>query len=152
MKALSGAEVAGYLRGLIHAKTQVQSKWVDLTAKGIYVLEDSGSLDFGGSELEIAGRRECPKEKRKPEDKYSWWELGEGNYIMELNEIFSLPEGRIGVLQPRPEFLANGASHPTLLISPGEELPLVPIIVGKAGVKIKENARVSRLFIFKVVD
>jgi len=48
-------------------------------------------------------------------------------------------------LQARNKVLARGASHPSLRVD--DHLPLVPLSVGGAGIRIKENARVSRLFV-----
>jgi deoxycytidine triphosphate deaminase len=152
MKILSGEEIVGYLSKLIYRDTQVQKSWVDLTAKEIYFMESWGSLDFGGSELKIGSKKKHPTVKRKEEDKYGWWDLMAGQYLLEFNEVLSLPDGTIGVLQPRPELLANGVSHPTLLVTSGEDLPLIPLLVGNVGARIKENARVSRLYVFRVVD
>ncbi len=75
---------------------------------------------------------------RDPDDDYQWWELSAGTYLIEYNE--SLTDEAL--LQPRPELVERGGSHPTLRVT---ELPRVPLSVGGAGLRLKANARVSSL-------
>ncbi|MFQ6137136.1 MAG: dCTP deaminase [Candidatus Hydrothermarchaeales archaeon] len=148
LKVLPGERVVEFLEDLIYEKTQLQEDGVDLTAKHIYIINIPGGLDFGGSELEISKRSKFRLEKRDPSDKYGWWNLPSGQYILEFNEKLNLPKGKVGILQPRSELIRNGAHHSTLVLSDG--LPEVTLSVGSAGIKIKQNARVSRLMILDV--
>ncbi len=149
MGLLSGEDVLGFLENLTYDKTQLQKGGVDLTVKEIYVLESPGSLDFGGSELELGDRSKAVLEKRNSEDKYGWWNLSAGQYLLEFNERLSLPLGAVALVRPRTELLGNGSFHPVLVLTSDENLPLVPLSVGAVGLKIKQNARVSRLFVFE---
>ncbi len=146
-RALPGEEAAKFLSGLIHAPKQVQARGVDLTCKQAYILAGPGRLDFGGSELEFGNKKKHPRVKRNEEDKYGWWELGGGQYVMEYNEELDLPEGKMAVLFPMAELLENEASHPTVFIVAGEKLPAMCLSVGPPGIKIKANARISRLVV-----
>jgi len=101
---------------------------------------EPGRVDFGGGELDAAETTAVPAAKRNPDDDYEWWNLWAGQYLVEYNE--SLTGAATVTLQPRTELLERGVSHPTLHV---EELPRVPLSVGGAGVKIKENARVSTI-------
>ncbi|MEE8168124.1 MAG: hypothetical protein V3T58_04560 [Candidatus Hydrothermarchaeales archaeon] len=146
-KILPGKKVAEFLEGIIHSGTQIHDRCVDLTAKQVYILEGPGSLDFGGSELEIGKRRKYPKVKRSREDKYGWWNLGGGQYVVEYNEKLKLPEDKAAILYPRAELLGNEVIHPTIMIEGEEELPAMCLSVGAPGIHIKENARISRLVV-----
>jgi hypothetical protein len=99
-----------------------------------------GRIDFGGGELEPAEVEPVSKTKRDPGDEYRWWHLDEGGYLLAYNE--SLAADRTVTVEPRQELVERGGSHPTLTV---EELPRVPLWVGGAGLRLKENARVSTL-------
>ncbi len=149
LSLLSGEGVVELLENLTYEKTQIQKFGVDLTVKKIYVLESPGSLDFGGSELEFGDKCRYKLEKRDPDDKYSWWNLPPGDYILEYNEKIILPKGMISILQPRTEIMKNGSYHPTIVLTSDDSLPTVTLSVGQQGIKIKQNARISRLMVFE---
>lgn len=149
MGLLSSERIVEFLENLIYEKTQLQKYGVDLTAKEIYVLEGPGSMDFGGGELEFANKRKFKLEKRSPTDKYGWWNLPPGHYVLEYNEKMNLKEGMLAVLQPRMELIRNESYHPTMVLTSEDGLPIVTLSVGPPGIKIKQNARVSRLLVFE---
>jgi deoxycytidine triphosphate deaminase len=101
---------------------------------------DPGRVDFGGGELEPAGTEPHPSAKRNTDDDYEWWTLDAGQYLVEYNESAAVPSDVALRVQTRDELLARGAFHPTLSM---QELGAVPLSVGGAGLKLKENARVS---------
>jgi len=142
---LSGGEVAKHVKGFIHEPKQVKGDCVHLTAKRVYILEGAGCLDFGGSELKHSERRAFKPEKRSSEDKYGWWDLPPGSYIVELNERVTIPGGRTACLSPCSRLLKNGTFHPTVITTRSEELEEVALFVGSPGIKIKQNARISKL-------
>ncbi len=102
-----------------------------------------GRVDFGGGELESADSEPHPSAKRNPGDDYEWWTLDAGRYLIEYNETLSPPEDVFLVVQTRDELLTRGAFHPTRHT---QELGRVPLSVGGAGLKLKENARVSTIY------
>ena len=148
MSIISGEDCLKFLENMVYEKTQVQKYGVDLTVKDIYVLENPGSMDFGGSELEIADKRRSILEKRDPADKYAWWNLQPGDYLLEYNEKLNLQEGMIALLQPKQELMRNGSHHPPLILTHEDQLQTIILSVGSSGINIKQNARVSRLIIF----
>ncbi|WP_226022082.1 dCTP deaminase [Halomicrobium salinisoli] len=129
-----------YVTDVVHEPTQTEGEGFDLTVAEVYEVVDPGRVDFGGGELEPAGTAPHDSAKRDPDDDYEWWHLGEGQYLLEYNE--SLTGDAAVTVQPRTELLERGVSHPTLRV---DELPSVPLSVGGAGIKIKENARVSTI-------
>lgn len=134
-------EYTQFLDGIVHEPTQTEGRGFDLTVSEVYEITDSGRVDFGGGELEPAETTPHDSGKRDPEDDYEWWHLDAGQYLVEYNE--SLTESDMAfTVQTRTELLERGASHPTLSVT---TLPRVPLSVGGAGLRLKENARVSTL-------
>jgi hypothetical protein len=134
-------EYTQFLSGIVHEPTQTEGRGFDLTVAEIHEITEPGRVDFGGGELEAAETEPHDSEKRNEDDDYEWWHLDEGQYLIEYNESLTA-EDLSFVLQTRDELLARGAFHPTLHVT---ELPRVPLSVGGAGLRIKENARVSTL-------
>lgn len=133
------SDLSDSVAGLVHAPTQRREDGgVDLTVQEIYTIQSPGRIDFGGGELEAADRTPHPQVWRDPDDDYQWWELSAGTYLIEYNESLT----SAALLQPRPELVERGGSHPTLRVT---ELPRVPLTVGGAGLRLKANARVSTL-------
>jgi hypothetical protein len=127
--------------GLLHPETQVDERGVDLTVAAVHEVASAGRVDFGGDELEEADLEPCELTRRNPDDEYQWWHLDAGQYVVQYNEFFVGDDPMH--LQARYKLLARGASHPSLRVD--DHLPLVPLSVGGAGIRIKENARVSTL-------
>jgi len=125
---------------IVHEPTQAHDGGFDLTAAEVYEVVEAGCIDFGGGELEAAETVPHRSEKRNPDDDYEWWSLSAGQYLVEFNE--SLTGEATVTLQPRTELLERGASHPTRHVS---SLSRVPLSVGGAGLRLKENARVSTI-------
>jgi len=134
-------DVAEAVDGLLHPETQVHDGGVDLTVAAIHEVAAPGRVDFGGDELEEAEFEPRELTRRNPDDDYQWWHLDAGQYVVQYNEFYASDEPM--ALQARNKVLARGASHPSLRVR--DHLPLVPLSVGGAGIRIKENARVSTL-------
>ncbi|MFB6252342.1 MAG: dCTP deaminase [Halobellus sp.] len=132
------SDLADAVDDIVHEPTQVHDDGVDLTVSEIYEVHGPGRVDFGGGELTDADLVPHSRIWRDEGDDYQWWHLEAGTYLLEYNESLTGP----AVLQTRSEILERGGSHPTLRIA---ELPRVPLTVGGAGLRLKENARVSTL-------
>jgi hypothetical protein len=128
------------IEGLVHEPTQRRADGLDLTVSAVYGVDGAGAVDFGGGELAAADLDERPPAKRDPENDYGWWEPAGETVLLEYNE--RLTGGVRARLEPRPELLERGASHPTVTV---ESLGRVPLSVPAAGLALKENARVSTL-------
>ncbi len=146
---IPGSESIHRIKNLIHKDTQLGEDKVYLTVKQIYSLDGKGSLDFGGSELNLAKRKPLLPKKRHPDDEYGWWNLSQGTYLVEFNERIELREKEIAILQPREELLRNCSFHPLRIIIPEEKPSFIPLNVGCQGIDIKQNARISVLRIVK---
>lgn len=133
------SDLVDRVEGIVHEPTQVRDDGgIDLTVTEIYNVRKPGRVDFGGGELEAADLEPHPRVWRNRDDEYEWWHLQDGTYLVEYNESLS----GSAFLQPRGEILDRGGTHPTLRVA---ELRRVPLTVGGAGLRIKENARISTL-------
>jgi hypothetical protein len=133
-------DYAQFLDGIVHEPTQTGGTGVDLTVAEVYDVTGPGRVDFGGSELEPAETTPHDSQQRNAGDEYEWWHLDAGQYLIEYNE--RITGGMAFTLQPHEAVLERGAVHPTLRVT---ELPRIPLSVGGAGIRLKENARVSTL-------
>ena len=150
MEPLSGKEAASRVTGMISAKHQVHGYSVDLTVKNIFALDPTGRVDFGGGEYMPAGRMAVAPLRRNPEDKYQWWELGRGAYFVEFNETLELPPDEMALLEPDERPLRAGASHTSNFLR-GRIAPVEALLQVEAlTMLMKQNARVSRLRVFKL--
>jgi deoxycytidine triphosphate deaminase len=145
MRFCTGSEIAKLTKGLISEKHQVHSGSIDLTVNKVSVVKKEGDLDFGGSEEKRALTEEMKPEKRSPEDEYGWWALEAGEYLIEFNEKIKIPDGCIGILQPLHRTMKAGVIHPVLVYVGGDVVEEIILFVGKSGLNIKENARISSL-------
>jgi hypothetical protein len=133
------SDLVDAVEGIVHEPTQVRDDGgVDLTVTEVYEVTTPGRVDFGGGELDPAALTPHGRVWRDEADDYEWWHLDAGTYLVEYNESLS----GAALLQPRTEVVERGGSHPALRVT---ELPTVPLTVAGAGLRIKENARVSTL-------
>lgn len=146
-KIIDPESIASTIQGILSTKKQFSGKFIDLTIAKLYRIKSGARLDFGGSEYQPGNLEPCAPSKVNPEDKYGWWQLHEGYFLMEFNEKIKLPENQMAAIQPHPHFLSGGCFHPTInTLEINEELK-IPFWVPKIGIQIKENARISRMVI-----
>lgn len=150
MRYLTGAEVTARLSNLIHEETQQHDYETDLTIGAVFRLAGQGALDFGGSEYAPLEREPLAPQKAAASDKYGWWDLSERAYLVRYNEAVTLAEGQIAFVQPHERLLLAGGYHPPFHFrGPRQELETL-LSVGQAGLRIKENARLSKLLILEL--
>jgi len=149
MQPLSGKDAAARLTGIISPKHQVHAFSVDLTVAKVYGLDPTGQVDFGGNEYSPAAQTALVSHRRRPEDKYEWWDLGRGCYTVEFNEGMKLADDEIGVLEPDERLLRAGACHTTSWIRGHAARLETLVFVGALNVLLKQNARIGRLRVFR---
>lgn len=137
---MTGTDYTAFVDGIVHEPTQTEGRGLDLTVADVSEVTAPGRVDFGGGELEPAETEPHPSAKRNADDDYEWWSLDAGQYLLEYNESVAAPADVTLRVQTRDELLARGAIHPTLSV---REFAGMPLSVGGAGLKLKENARVS---------
>jgi deoxycytidine triphosphate deaminase len=148
MNILKGEVIAGFVGKLITQDKQVGPYSVDLTVKSISQLDGVGRVDFSGKEFAWGQRTILSPKQVQPADELGWWRLPEGEYIVRFNEALNLPPGTMAIILPHERISQNGAYHSALLIHTPLPHAEVLLQVGKVGIEIKENARISYLLAF----
>lgn len=150
MQLLPGKLAAQRLKNLVSEKHQVHAYHVDLTARNIYGVNPTGEVDFGGSEYVPAQRQELHSHQKHSQDRYRWWDLPHGAYLVEFNETTELADNEIALLEVHERLLRAGASHPANFMR-GHVNPIHTLMsVTSARVQIKQNARIATLRVFQL--
>ncbi len=150
MQLRSGKETARRMHRFISSKHQVHAYSVDLTARQIYSLGPTGAVDFAGSDYLAADPHAVSAYQKHSQDKYRWWSLLHGAYLVEFNETLELAENEIALLEPHERLLRAGAVHPALYVR-GKVDPIATMLsVAGAKIEIKQNARISTLRLFRL--
>lgn len=142
---LSGEEAKKYVDGIIHEETQLSGNGVDLTVDKVATLKTPTDLDFGGGEESTGEVKQLAPTKRNEDDKYGWWNLDQGLYIIEFNEEVDVNDGT-GTVVPLSRLTNGGSFHAPMVFSGSLESKPV-LSVNSAGLNLKENARISRLLV-----
>ncbi|SRR6056297_151979 len=116
-----------------------------VTVGRIGVIAGRGSLDFGGSEYSEAQVDWLEPQKKQVDDKYGWWHLPPGSYLVEFNESIELPTGSRVYLQIWDKAGRNGINHPFMVLEETLSPIQTVVSVGPEGIDIKENARLSQI-------
>lgn len=132
------SDVTDRVEGLVHEPTQTTERGVELTLAGVARVQEPGQVDFGDNELADPTLIEEVAERRDADDDYGWWHLDAGTYLVTYNE--SLDGDDPLRLAPRRAITTRGATHPTISVTTLDPIPLTT-----AGIKLKENARISTL-------
>jgi dUTP pyrophosphatase len=140
---LSGGEIAELIKSTFKDKSgeQEQPAGFDLTVSKVYSFQKT-QYSLETSKTENSELVELPA----PED---WFDLSEGAYVAELNEITTIPGDAIGILFPRSTLLRNGLDLRTALFDPGYSGQPKVLLVCYRPAKIKRFARVGQLVIIR---
>ncbi len=150
MRMLTGKEGAKRISGCISKRHQVHAYTVELTANQIYSLRATGAVDFGGSELLPAEPVPLPTFQKHSQDRYQWWTLVHGAYLVEFNETLDLRANETALLEPHERMLRAGAEHATRFLR-GKMDPVYAILNITTGkIELKQNARISSLRFFSL--
>jgi deoxycytidine triphosphate deaminase len=150
MQLLSGKDAASHVAGIIHPKYQVHGFSVHLTVRKIYAIDPVGKLDFGGSEYVPAGRLPLAPRQLRPEDSYLWWELDRDCYFIECNETLNLAADQIALIEPEDRLLRAGGWHAPIFVRGHVDPVELLLTVGVLQLRVKENARIARVRLFRV--
>jgi len=150
MRFLEGDQVAQVVDGIISSKKQQGRYEMDLTVARVFEVTGGGAVDFGGSEEEAAARNELQPQKESDDDKYGWWHLAEGSYVVEFNERPALLDTQIAFLQPHERLVRAGAAHAGFFLREAPDRLETLITVGTGGIRIKQNARITRCLVLQL--
>ena len=130
------------LEGAVDKATQVDGRGVHLTVAEVMPMHGRGDVDFGGSEMKAAHANPLEPIERKPGDRYAWWRLEAGIYIVRFNE--KIKDGAQPMLLVSSErLLSCGAQIAATIVGPGEIRSVLQ--VPHVGLRIKQNARIALL-------
>lgn len=150
MQLLPGKQALERVKNLLSTKHQVHAYHVDLTAREIFALNPTGEVDFGGSEYIPAERQPLRTHQKHSQDRYQWWELPHGAYLVEFNESVELADNEIALLEPHERLLRAGAAHPANFLR-GHIRPVHTLLsVTSVRLQIKQNARIATLRVFQL--
>ena len=131
-----------WLEGTVQAAKQVDAHGVHLTVAEVLSAHVRGRIDFGGSELEPAGTHPLEPTDRRPGDKYAWWRLEPGAYIVRFNE--TIKDGAPPLLlTANDRLLSCGCALSAGVCGPGKVASVLS--VPACGANIKQNARIALL-------
>ncbi len=141
---LSGEEISDLVKRADEAShvklaEQIQPAGYDVTLNRAYSYPKTAYTLGGENSLlqEIAPDRE------------GFLALDQGAYLIELNEITTIPKDAIGILLPRSTLLRNGLDIRSALFDPGYSgQPKVMLVCHRAA-KIKRFSRVGQLILFR---
>jgi hypothetical protein len=150
MQLLSGKDAANHITGIIHPKYQVHGFTVHLTVRKIFTADPAGKLDFGGGEYMPAGRVELAPQQLRPEDNYLWWDLNRESYFVECNETLNLASDQIALIEPEDRLLRAGGWHVPLFVRGHVDPVELLLTVGVPQLRVKENARIARVRLFRI--
>ena len=124
----------------------------DLTVSKISKISEKGKMDFSDNERKIAKTEKIKPIKENKDDKYGWWNLSAGVYIIEINEKISLPKNKAGKIYSRASLLKNGSFVVPCFLEKGYNSEdkdsgksFTLIVQNTEGIDIKENARILGL-------
>ena len=150
MRLLTGKNAARRLKGFISSRHQVHAFHAELTASRIYGLNPTGAVDFGGTELLPAEPVPLSTHKKHSQDRYEWWTLLHGAYLVECNESMKLDSDEIALLEPHERLLKAGGAHDSRYLRGSMSPVYLMLNVPTGKVEIKQNARISTLRVFSL--
>jgi hypothetical protein len=142
-------DIPNIWQNVVYAPKQITQQILDLTVDTIHLFEKQGQLDFGGSEYQNAVGK-MKESKLEDDPKYGFWTLEAGNYLVTYNETM-VNFDYIAFIFPHPRLMKAGSFHPSFIWQPTEGIDRITTILqtGKVGIKLKENARISRAITLK---
>jgi dUTP pyrophosphatase len=136
----------------INLDIQLTPNGFDLTCGQVFEFASCGALDFSNSERVISRDKEVNPRKRKPKDKFGWWNLKKGAYKIRSNESFNLPNDLIAIASPRSSLLRSGVFTQTAVWDAGFKgrSEFILVVENEKGARIKQNARLVQVIFFKI--
>ncbi len=140
---LSGDEISNLIQKIIETDSgeQRQPAGFDVTLNKIYSYSQK-PYTLGISKGENSEVAEVSSND-------SYYELEKGAYLVELNEITSIPKDAIGILLPRSTLLRNGLDLRTALFDPGYSGQPKVMMVCHRPARVQRFARIGQLIIFR---
>ncbi len=140
---LSGEEISSLVKRIEQADSgeQKQAAGFDVTISKVYSYTKSTHT------LSIQKTDNSELEEIFPNSGY--FNLGVGAYLIELNEITTIPKDAIGILFPRSTLLRNGLDIRSALFDPGYSGQPKVMLVCHRPANVQRFARVGQLVLLR---
>jgi dUTP pyrophosphatase len=140
----SGEEISKLVKQVenLGSNEQSQPAGFDVTVSKIYSYSSSVHT-IGVSKTENSVLSEIKT------DNQNYFELGVGAFMLELNEITTIPNNAIGILLPRSTLLRNGIDVRTALFDPGYSGQPKVMLVCHRPLRLERFARIGQLVLFR---
>ncbi len=143
----SGEELSQFIKkveeaGTINSGEQSQPAGYDLTFSKAYSYPDSIHT------LSISKSENSKLQELLP-DREGYFEFAKGAYMLELNEITTIPKDSIGILFPRSTLLRNGIDLRTALFDPGYSGQPKVMLVCYRPLKLQRFSRIGQLVLIR---
>jgi deoxycytidine triphosphate deaminase len=142
---LSGEEISQLVKRFVEIDSggQKQPAGYDVTVSKIYSFpSDPFTLDYGKKTANSALKEVQLVGDYLELEKYS-------AYVVELNEITTIPDDAIGILLPRSSLLRNGLDVRSALFDPGYSGQPKVMLVCYRPARIRRYARIGQLIIIR---
>ncbi len=135
------------IEGAIDLEKQLTPNGCDVTCAEVSAFDDAGAVDFSNKERVLPGCRALVPAKRRPDDKFGWWELAPGVYKIKTNETVNMPKDMIALAFTRTTLLRMGAATHHGVWDAGfcGKSEFLLTVHNPRGMQLKQNARVAQL-------
>jgi deoxycytidine triphosphate deaminase len=142
---LSGEEISLLIKQIdeVPSGEQKQPAGYDVTLSKLYSFSSSGYYTLGIEKTENSQLTEILA------DADGYFDLGRDSYLLELNEVTTIPPDAIGILLPRSTLLRNGLDVRSALFDPGYSGQPKILLVSYRKAKIKKYSRIGQLVIIR---
>jgi hypothetical protein len=138
-----GAFFDQWVEGAIARDKQVDARGVHLTVAVVLEAHTKGRIDLGGSEHRPAVAHPVQLFERSHGDKFAWWRLEPGTYIVRFNEKLR-PGAPVALLASNDRLLEGGCAIAPAICLGGEEISSV-LTVPACGLQLKQDAKIAVL-------
>ena len=140
---LSGEEISNLVRRVEQADSgeQRQPAGFDVTLGKVYA--------YSKSIYTLSIEKTENSELTEVSPKEGYFDLGAGVYLIELNEITTIPNDSIAILLPRSTLLRNGLDVRSALFDPGYSGQPKVMLVCHRPARVQKFSRVGQLVLFR---
>jgi deoxycytidine triphosphate deaminase len=141
---LSGEEISKLVKQVqsLDTSEQTQPAGFDVTVSKVYTYSNSVHI-IGVSKTENS----ILEELAPGLDNY--FDLGIGAFMLELNEVTTIPKDAIGILLPRSTLLRNGIDVRTALFDPGYSGQPKVMLVCHRPLRLQRFSRIGQLVLIR---
>lgn len=148
MSVVTGKEVAMNVAACVKKGAQIQPAGLELTVRAVSEFEGNGVIGFHNDV------RWLPSTQIIDWDEDNAMFLDVGAYLVDLNEIVSIPADKVGIALPRSSLLRMGVTLGTALWDPGYSGhgQVLLIVHNPEGFVIYKDARILQLVLLTMTE